>query len=181
MAVSAEVPAKGSPALPVELPAEEVARRVAILKRFRELLQAQRDRFRDYLAALDTQKDVLEEGETENVLIHVEVEEKILADIFAIQKVIDPLEVMYRTAYSENASGCGGDSGTPVFEVESLKAALEDLKVEAAARTDRNKTLLASRMEEIRKEIKTIKKNPYKNTHSVYYEEGAASMVDLRG
>jgi hypothetical protein len=179
MAVSAEVPLKGSPASG-ELPAEEVARRVAILKRFRELLQAQRDRFRDYLTVLDTQKDVLEQGETEDILAHVEVEEKLLADIFAIQKVIDPLEAMYRTVYPESAAPRGEEGGAPVSEVESLKTALEGLKAEAVARTSRNKALMVSRIEEIRREIKTLKKNPYINTHSVYSEEGAATMVDIQ-
>ncbi|MDR2070724.1 MAG: flagellar biosynthesis protein FlgN [Treponema sp.] len=176
MAVSAKVPAKGSPALPVELPPGELTRRVAILKRFRELLQAQRDRFRDYLAVLDTQKDVIAEGETGDFHTHVELEEKILADIFAIQKVIDPLDVMYRSVYSETA----GDRVAPVSEVVSLKNALEDLKAEAKARTERNKALLASRMDEIRKEIKTIKKNPYRSVHPVYSGEGTASLVDIR-
>jgi hypothetical protein len=177
MAVSAEIRADGSPALPAELSPTELAQRVAVLKRFRELLQAQRDRFRDYLAVLDKQKDIIEQGGVDSLLAHVEVEEKIVADIFAIQKVIVPLEAMYRTAYP----GGGGDSAAPVSEVKSLKDALEGLKAEAIARTGRNKALLAGRMDGIRAEIKKIKTNPYIAARPAYSDEGTASMVDIQG
>jgi hypothetical protein len=181
MAVSAEIRDDGSPALPAGLSPKEVARRVMILKRFRELLQAQRDRFRDYLAVLDKQKDIIEQGDTGGLLAHIELEEKIVADIFAIQKVIDPLEALYRTAYPENAIGRGGESAGPVSEVRSLRDALEGLKTEAVSRTERNKALLAGRMDSVRTEIITLKKNPYRTTRPVYSEEGTASMVDIQG
>jgi hypothetical protein len=178
MAVSAKIRTDAPPA---EFSAEEVARRVAVLKRFRELLQAQRDRFRDYLAVLDKQKDLIEQGGAGDLLTHVEVEEQIVADIFAIQKVIDPLEAMYRTAYPESAPVRAGDTATPVSEVTNLKTALEDLKTEAIARTERNKALLMNQMDEIRMEIKTLKKNPYTAARPVYSDEGTASLVDIRG
>ena len=38
----------------------ELSQRVAVIKRFRELLRAQRDRFEVYLNTLDKQKDVIE-------------------------------------------------------------------------------------------------------------------------
>ena len=76
----------------------ELNQRVAVIKRFKELLKAQRDRFQSYLSALDKQKDVIERGTADDLMRHVELEEKIVADIFSIQKVIDPLEEMYRSA-----------------------------------------------------------------------------------
>ena len=72
----------------------ELKKRVDVLKRFKELLKAQRDRFHTYLDTLDRQKDVIEQGSAEDLLKHVELEEKIVADIFSMQKVIDPLELM---------------------------------------------------------------------------------------
>jgi hypothetical protein len=181
MAVSTEIRADVSPALPEELSPAELAQRVAVLKRFRELLQTQRDRFRDYLAVLDKQKDIIEQGNTGGLLTHIELEEKIVADIFTIQKVIVPLEAMYRTVYPENAAGPSGDSVAPVPEVKSLQDALEGLKAEAIARTGRNKALLAGRMDGIRAEIKKIKTNPYIAARPAYSDEGTASMVDIKG
>ena len=63
------------------LSSEEIQQRVTILKRFRELLSQQRDRFRHYLKALDIQKNVIEKGNPEDLLVHVELEENIVADI----------------------------------------------------------------------------------------------------
>jgi hypothetical protein len=176
----------------VEIPQEEVARRVVILKRFRELLQAQREKFRNYLEVLDKQQDVLKQGSPDDILSHVELEEKIVADIFSIQKVIDPLEDMYRVAYPERAgervstpggalTGAGTDGKEPAFEVQNLKNALEDLKNEAIFRSERNRALLANRMSEIHSEIKRLKQNPYNEKRSVYSESGPPSFIDIQG
>jgi hypothetical protein len=181
MAVFTESRRDGSPVLPTELTPEEVARRVAVLKRFRELLQAQRDRFQDYLVVLDKQKDVIEQGAAGDILTHIELEENIVADIFAIQKVIDPLEAMYRTAYPEHTACRPGDDAAPVSGIKNLTDALDDLKADAIARTGRNKALLAGRMDEIRKEIKTLKKNPYITARPSYSDEGVAFLVDIEG
>ncbi|MDR1211976.1 MAG: flagellar biosynthesis protein FlgN [Spirochaetaceae bacterium] len=155
----------------VAIPSDEVSRRVAVLKRFRELLVKQRDRFRDYVAALDKQKDVIEKGSAEELIAHVEFEERIVADIFSIQKVIDPLEDMYRLSFPEKEA-----------EVPHLKAALEELKTEAVVRSERNKELLSRRMAEIRSEIKNLKANPYAaSRRSAYTVSGTASLVDIKG
>jgi hypothetical protein len=157
------------PKVKEELSSEEVDRRVSILKRFRELLAQQRDKFYDYLTVLDKQKDVIENGSTEDLLSHVELEEKIVGNIFSIQKVIDPLEAMYHASFPQRES-----------EVPSLKAALQDLQTEAARRTTRNKELLSKRMAEIRTEIKLMKGNPYARRTS-YSGENSASLIDIKG
>lgn len=153
-----------------ELSDEEVAHRIAVLKRFRELLQEQRNRFQDYLVLLDKQKDVIEKGDTEALLTHVELEEKIVADIFAIQKVIDPLEDLYTASFPERET-----------EVPKLKAALEELKTEALQRSQRNKALLSEHMDRIRSEIKALRNNPFAARRSVYDTSGAASLIDIKG
>jgi hypothetical protein len=156
-----------------ELPPEELNRRVAILRRFRELLQDQRDRFRAYLEVLDKQKDVIEQGDTEALISHVELEEKIVADIFSIQKVINPLEDMYRAVYS----GISPEAS----EVPDLKSTLENLKTEAIVRSERNKELLLKRMTELRSEIKALRENPFARKSSIYSGAGTASLIDIQG
>ncbi|MDR2019428.1 MAG: flagellar protein FlgN [Treponema sp.] len=154
-----------------EIAPDEVVRRVAVLKRFRELLTQQRNRFQAYLEVLDKQRDIIEKGSAEALISHVEMEEKIVADIFSIQKVIDPLEDMYRAAYPEKDAG----------DVPSLKAALEELKTEAVVRSGRNRELLSKRMAEIRSEIKALRGNPYAARPSIYASSGSASLIDLKG
>jgi hypothetical protein len=159
---------------------EELARRVAVLKRFRTLLTQQRDRFRSYLEVLDTQKDIIEKGEPDELLAHVELEEKIVADIFSIQKVIDPLEEMYQAALSGFAPSRTGPTHSS-DDVPGLKAALEDLKKEAVLRSTRNKELLSQRMVELRAEIKSLRSNPYAASARRSAFSGAASLVDISG
>jgi thiamine kinase-like enzyme len=159
-----------------EISSNELAQRVAVLKRFKTLLSQQRDRFRSYLDLLDKQQDVIESGSAEDLLTYVEIEEKIVADIFSIQKVIDPLEEMYYSVISGHGS-IGSQE-----EVPNLKASLEKLKGEAVIRSTKNKELLSKRMLELRSEIKTLRNNPYAaGGKNAFDNSNTASLVDLKG
>jgi hypothetical protein len=152
--------------------ADELAQRVALLRRFRELLIRQKERFQGYLAALEKQQAVIESGSAEELLAHVELEEQIVADIFSIQKVIDPLEDMYQAAIPVS----------PADDVPALKSALENLRNQAAIRFAQNKDLLSSRMAQMRAEIKSLRDNPFVNqVRSMYQNSVSASLVDISG
>jgi hypothetical protein len=152
----------------------ELTQRVAVLKRFRELLLSQRDRFREYLNVLDKQQDIIEQGDAEALLAHVELEEHIVQDIFNIQKVIDPLEDLYHTITAQEPES------TADGETVSLKTALEELKREATARLERNRDMLSLRMTEIRQEIKSLRGNPHAARRSIYADTGSPSLIDLK-
>ena len=150
----------------------ELSQRIAVIKRFKELLKAQRERFVAYLDSLDNQKDVIQRGNADDLIHHVELEEKIITDIFSIQKVIDPLEDMYHSAKPEFQAAEGD-------EVSDLKNALESLKTEAVVRSERNKELLSLRMTELRSEIKTLRSNPYAQRRVGIV--AAPTQIDIRG
>ena len=155
---------------PEEISSEELTRRVSILTRFLELLQTQRDRFRDYLNVLDIQKDAIEQGSVEELTAHVDLEERITADIFSIQKALNPLEAMYGNFKEEDD-----------LELSGLKRALQELSKDAVIRTERNKELLASRMSELRMEIKNLKRIPFSTPPSIYGRNEEPSIIDIRG
>jgi hypothetical protein len=156
---------------------EELDQRIAALTRFRELLRAQRDRFREYLAVLDKQQDVIARGDTEALLSYVDLEEQLLKDIFNIQKVAGPLEDLCRgLSAADRGAPAGEEAG-----IRGLKATVERLREEAAANTARNRGLLARRMTEIRSEIKGLRGNPYAARRSVYADGGAPRMIDVEG
>jgi len=159
----------------IDIDDAELAQRVAVLKRFKTLLTQQRDRFHNYLDLLDKQQGVIESGSAEDLLNYVEIEEKIVADIFSIQKVIDPLEEMY---YSVVGHGTVLNNE----EVPSLKASLENLKSEAVIRSSKNKEMLSKRMLELRQEIKTLRNNPYAaGGRNAYSNSNTASLIDIKG
>ena len=161
----------------------ELAQRVAILRRFKTLLSQQRDRFRNYLDLLDKQQSVIEAGSAEDLLKYVEIEEKVVADIFSIQKVIDPLEEMYNTVISGQSPQKTPVKADNQDEVPSLKASLEKLKSEAVIRSTKNKELLSKRMLELRTEIKALRNNPYaaSSRRSGFGGANTASLVDIQG
>jgi hypothetical protein len=152
--------------------ADELAQRVALLRRFRELLLRQKERFQSYLSALEKQQAVIESGSAEELLSHVELEGQIVADIFSIQKVIDPLEDMYQAAIPFS----------PADDVPALKSALENLKNQVTTQSAHNRDLLSSRMAEIRAEITSLRNNPFASqARSMYQNSVSASLVDISG
>jgi len=160
----------------------ELAQRVAVLKRFKILLTQQRDRFKSYMDLLEKQQSIIESGSPEDLLTYVEIEEKIVADIFSIQKVIDPLEEMYYTVISKQDIGKTAVKAENPDEVSGLKASLEKLKSEAVIRSTKNKELLSKRMLELRQEIKTLRNNPYAaRGRNSFRESNSASLVDIKG
>jgi len=150
----------------------QLTQRMAVVKRFKELLEQQRERFLNYLSVLDRQQIAIGSGSADEIIAHVEMEEQIVEDICSIQKVIDPLEVMY------NAAG----PYLPANDVSALKAALEDLKTQATVRSGQNKNLLSVRMADINSEIQAIRNNPFfsKARYSIY-QNAAPSLVDVMG
>ena len=154
-----------------EISPAELSQRVALLKRFKELLKAQRDRFHAYLTTLDRQHAIISGGTADDLLRHVELEEKIVEDIFSIQKVIKPLDEMYQAIKKEDKLE---------EEVINLKESLNGLKNEAIQRSGINRELLAKRMSELRSEIKILKNNPY-NKNPGFSSAIQPSQIDIKG
>jgi len=155
-----------------EISEGELTQRMAIVKRFKELLEQQRERFRVYLSELDRERLAIGTGNADEIIAHVKLEEQIVEDIFSIQKVIDPLEIMY------NAAG----PYLPANDVSALKTTLEDLKLQAAARSGQNRDLLSGRMAEINSEIQAIKNNPFiSKARQALYQNVTPSLVDIMG
>jgi len=148
----------------------EVRKRVAMLRRLRELFLEQRGKFENYLRVLDHEKGDIESGDVDRLVAHVEIEEAIVSEIFTFQKAIDPLEDMMRTTLAPGNSGWG--------EVGSLKDSLQDLKTEVLKRNEENRTLLRARMDVIRSQILALRK-PLGARRSVYAERDAGSLIDL--
>jgi hypothetical protein len=172
---------------------DELAQRVAVIKRFKELLIQQRDRFRSYLSVLDRQQLLIGYGSADEITAHVELEEQIVADLFSIQKVIAPLEIMYNATGAaagatadDAASADSGDLsnlGTfiTINDVPELQATLEDLKNQAVVRSVRNRDLLSKRMEEINSDIQTIKNNPFISKARFALYQNAPTTIDIMG
>jgi hypothetical protein len=116
---------------------EEVERRVALLKRLKTTLHQQREKFQTYLKVLDAEKASIETEAVDTLRAQVELEEELVVDIHAIQKVIDPLEAVLQQTYSGSADE----------ETLDLRASLETLKTQVQEKSRENRGLLSRSME----------------------------------
>ncbi|GMO26066.1 MAG: hypothetical protein Ta2B_06020 [Termitinemataceae bacterium] len=156
----------------------ELNERVAIVKRFKALLQEQRKRFMQYLEVLDKQKEIIENGKAEDIISHVELEEKIVADIFAIQKSVEPMQAMFKTAFAAGKNA--GKLNSEAYEIPQINTAIENLKVTAVERSTRNKEMLEKRMVMVRNEMKSLRGSSFKR-RSVYADPNQPVLIDMHG
>ena len=168
----------------LNLTQEEIDERIAILKRFRKLLEEQRNKFREYLDVLEKQQSAIEKGDTEAMLAHTELEQQIVANIGSLQKVITPMEKLYETKSAPvfggaDGSGAGSTSDDAKY-IPHLKTDLIKLQQEVLMRNRQNCDMLRTNMAEMKSRMAMFK-NPYKNNRSIYANSSTASLVNLHG
>ena len=148
---------------------QEIDQRVAVLKRFKALLQEQRQKFSDYLVVLETQERSIHEENIDALVHHTELEQSIIGDIFTIQKVIDPIEEMYRLGMPDKDD----------TEVVRLKSDLNKLQSQVIDQNQKNRELLQSRMADLRQEMISIKPDYRYSKQALSKQEVSASLVDI--
>ena len=146
---------------------EDVDRRVALLKRLKSTLLEQREKFRSYMRVLDAEKVSIEDDKVETLRAQVELEENLVAEIQSFQKVIDPLEAVWKQSYAVDD-----------HEVAELKQSLANLKTQVLEKNQMNRTLLSSRMAYLQNEILRLRptvrgRNPYTGQRAV------STLVDI--
>jgi len=147
---------------------EEVERRVSLIKRLKATLAQQREKFRSYLKVLDAEQASIKDQAVETLKVQVELEEELMVDIHAIQKVIDPLEDVLRQSYREHEDD----------EVVDLRSTLETLKGQVQEKSRENRGLLSRSMAAVEGEIVRLRpqvrgRNPYAGTRA------STSLVDI--
>lgn len=137
-----------------ELTDEELNERVAILRRFRTLLEQQRAKFQEYLEVLEKQEKSISDEDTTAIIGHAELEQQVVAGIKNLQKVIVPVSEMYRAPENDKS-------------VESIQDELEKLQEKVLAQNQKNRELLKKHLVQIRTQLDNFK-NPYKKNRSIY-------------
>ena len=118
---------------------------------------------------LEKQEKSISDENADAVLQHTELEESIIAEIFTIQKVIDPLEYMY-TNICKN---------TQHSDIPHLKTDLDDLQKRVLAQNKKNRELLQTHIAGLRQQIASLKR-PYAHKESIYAGTArTAALVDL--
>ena len=148
---------------------EELDERVAILRRFKSLLEEQRGKFREYLTVLEKQQDSITSENPESLLAHTELEQQVVKNIANLQKVIVPMSKMYKAKAGDDAS------------IQKIQNELSDLQDKVLKQNAINRDLLKVHIEQLRAQIAGFK-NPYKANRSVYANvqtQNVATMVHV--
>ena len=145
---------------------EELDERVALLRRFKSLLEEQRGKFREYLTVLEKQQDSITDENPENLLAHTELEQQVVKNIANLQKVIVPMSKMYKAKAGDDAS------------IQKIQNDLSDLQDKVLKQNAINRDLLKVHIEQLRAQIAGFK-NPYKANRSVYANVQAQSVATM--
>ena len=155
-----------------EITQQELDERVALLRKFRSLLEQQRNKFREYLTVLEKQQDSIAKENPENLIAHTELEQQVVRNIANLQKVIVPMSKMYKA--SVPMAHTAEDSN-----IAKIQNELNDLQTKVLKQNQINRDLLREHIESIRTQIQNFK-NPYKNIKSVYAQpQRVASLVEV--
>jgi len=145
---------------------ETIEGNVAVLKRLREMLARQREKLGEYLRLLECEGDSIDRGDAARLLEQVSVEKSLIADIFTLKKVIEPLQSLYQACYPT-----GSENTVP-----RLQQALETMGTEIMVRNARNRQRLRERMEELRGEITSLRAWPRAASP---FTPAAPSLIDI--
>jgi len=145
---------------------KEIEQRVTILRRLRETLANQREKFSNYLALLEKEEEIIRNGTLDKLESQVEVEQSIISEIFTLQKVIRPLDELYRKSY-------------PLKEISilNLESSLENIKKQVLVKNERNRLLLKEKMALLRQEIKDLRSGY--SMKSPFRKIGTPTLVDI--
>ena len=155
-----------------EITQQELDERVALLRRFRSLLEQQRNKFQEYLTVLEKQNDSITSQNAESLLAHTELEQQVVRNIANLQKVIVPMQKMYKSAVSMAHTD-------EELSINKIQNELNDLQNKVLKQNQINRDLLRVHIETIRAQIQNFK-NPYKNVRSVYAQpQHVASLVEV--
>ena len=149
---------------------QELNERVAVLRRLKELLSEQRAKFREYLTVLEKQETSIASEDMEKLYAHTELEQNIIGNISNLQKVIKPMEALYKDAYA------GNDAEIPI-----LRTDLSKLQTQILAQNEKNRTALRTHIDSVRLKLQSLQ-NPYKKTKSIYaHGAHTASIINIQG
>ena len=155
-----------------DLSQNEINERVAILKRFRHLLEQQRKKYKEYLVVLEKQQEGIKSEDDTVIVAQAELEQQIVSNITNLQKVIVPIEKMYK------------EKGiTLTAEIPQIQKELTELQEAVLTQNEKNRTLLKEHMEELKSRISNFsnpRMNPYAKNTSIYSQKvSTPSIIDV--
>ena len=146
---------------------EELDERVAILKKFKMLLEQQRKKFQE------AQENKITEEDSDSLIAHSELEAQIVQGIGSLQKVIVPMQELY------NKSGAAFYNPKEALPVSQIQNDLSKLQSQVLAQNEKNRSLLKVRMVQLKKQISDFR-NPYRSLNSIYAQKSSSAGTRIQ-
>lgn len=160
----------------LNLSQEELDERIAILKRYRALLEQQRNKFQEYLAVLEKQSDAISTRSTEKIAAHTQIEDQLVAHLANLQKVISPMEKLYEEKHVSAGLPSSAFDSDPIPE---LKNELARLRERVLMQNQMNREMIQERLIETKPVIQNFR-NPYSKARSIYaHQDQSARLVSV--
>lgn len=152
---------------------EELDERIAILKRYRALLEQQRNKFQEYLSVLEKQTAAISGHDTDKVAVHTQLEDQLVANLANLQKVISPMEKLYEEKYVSSGLPSAADP------IPDLKNELNRLKERVLMQNQLNREMIQERLIETKPIVQNFR-NPYSKARSIYaHQDQSAHLVSV--
>lgn len=155
-----------------ELSKAEITQRVNVLKRFKKLLEQQREKFQRYLEVLEAQEVSIESENVDNIVQHAKLGQSIVSEIASIKKVIDPLEDIYKKTRPTNVY----EEETKI-ETEKIKRDLQNLQANILLQNEKNRDKLKTHLVGLRKQVASIKS--FKSDNRIFSTDETGSIIDF--
>lgn len=155
------------PALDIPVLERELDQRIAILRRYRKMLELQRQRFQDYLTLLDVREQAVKESAYEKLEDYAVQEQQVIKGILAVQKCIKPLAELYKKVVPEGAP-----------EIDELSRRLKSLHKKVLARNEESRDILKVQADLLKAELNKIQT---KGKRSSLYNVPEPRILDIQG
>ena len=151
---------------------KELEERVAIVRRFKSLLEQQRQKFKEYLNVLELQEGKIEEEDVYAIRSHEELGNQIVKNISELQRAIVPMQQLYT---STRAASYNPKEAVPI---EQIQSELEQLQRKVLTQNERNRELLNVHLADVRRRLSSLQ-NPYKSLQSIYAEKSPSTLINI--
>jgi len=131
---------------------EALSQRIAVLRRYRQMLELQRSRLQDYLDLLDTREAAVRRDDFDGLEAYTFLEAQVIKGIMDAQQCLEPLAVMYRQMVPEGSQ-----------DIDELQTRLESLRQKVLIRNEESRALLKRQMASLKSEIPSLSARRFPN------------------
>ena len=160
-----------------QLTQTEISERIAVLHRFKVLLMQQRNKFAEYLQVLEAQENSIASEDVDKIVEHSQLGQSLISEISMIQKVIVPIENLYKDIRTKSPDFSHSAFRDEVNETEHIQKDLQRLKATVLEQNQKNAERLKNHMSGLRQQIADLKLR--RTATSPFSSDDTASLIDI--